>query len=61
MQHLKSLATKEELKGVATKKDLDDLTKHVNELAGDVVKVHKKVEGLEERVKGIPTRDSFQR
>ena len=49
--YLKSLATKEELKGRATKKDLDDLTKHVNELAGDVVKVHKKVEELDERVK----------
>jgi hypothetical protein len=36
---------------------LDDLTKHVNELARDVVKVHKKVEGLEEGVNGIPTRD----
>jgi len=56
---LKSLATKEELNGLATKKGLEDLTKHMNELAGDVVKVHKKVEELDERVKGIPTRDEF--
>ncbi len=51
-----AFATKEDLKELA---DLDDLTKHVNELAGDVMKVHKKVEGLEEQVKGIPTRDWF--
>jgi uncharacterized protein YhaN len=57
----RALPPRKSLKSVATKKDLDDLTKHVNELAGDVVKLHKKVEGLEERVKGIPTRDSFQR
>ena len=58
---LKSLATKEDLKDLATKKEIEKLAtaKNLDELAGDVVKVHKKVEELEERVKGIPTRDEF--
>ncbi|OGF68594.1 hypothetical protein A3H65_02405 [Candidatus Giovannonibacteria bacterium RIFCSPLOWO2_02_FULL_45_14] len=43
---------KEALNGIAKAKDLNDL-------AGDVVRIEKKVDGLGERMKNVPTRDEF--
>ena len=48
-----------------TKKDLKDAlsgvakAKDLNELAADVVRVEKKVDGLGEHMKNVPTRDEF--
>ena len=43
------LATKEELKTLATKKDLD-------ELAGDVVRIENKVDEIDSRLSGVETK-----
>ena len=57
------LATKEDIKGLATKGQITGLETHMNELAGDVVRIEgelkKEIGDVKEQIKQIPTRDEL--
>ena len=58
-----ALATKEDIKGLATKGQITGLETHMNELARDVVRIEgelkKEIGNVQEQVKQIPTRDEL--
>ncbi len=57
------LASKEDVKGLATKGQITGLETHMNELARDVVRIEgelkKEIGDVKEQVKQIPTRDEL--
>jgi hypothetical protein len=57
------LATKEDIKGLATNRQITTLETHMNELARDVVRIEgglkKEIGDVKEEVKQIPTRDEL--